>query len=124
MYFFGLVSIAFVLGAVAQWILPILVGKGFQDAASLIWIIALGQAFGGMYFLISNIIFYRNKTFTLSAITVSCGLINAGLSFVLLKLVGLKGAAQAYAIAQFLLFVAAFILAQRLRPLPWRKAFS
>ncbi|SOE17822.1 O-antigen/teichoic acid export membrane protein [Hoeflea halophila] len=123
LYFLGLVAIALAAGAAAPWVLPVLVGPAFAEAASLIWLIALGQAFGGMYFFVSNIIFYRNKTLSLSAVTISCGLFNAGLSFVLIQVVGLKGAAQAYLVAQIFLFVSAFILSQRLRPLPWRAAF-
>jgi len=123
LYFLGLIGIALAAGAAAPWVLPLLVGSAFAESASLIWLIALGQAFGGMYFFVSNIIFYRNKTFSLSVITISCGLFNAGLSFVLLQAVGLKGAAQAYLVAQILLFISAFILSQRLRPLPWRAAF-
>lgn len=123
LYFLGLIGIALAAGAAAPWVLPLLVGPAFAESASLIWLIALGQAFGGMYFFVSNIIFYRNKTFSLSVITISCGLFNAGLSFVLLQAVGLKGAAQAYLVAQILLFISAFILSQRLRPLPWRAAF-
>jgi O-antigen/teichoic acid export membrane protein len=124
LYFLGLFGLALAMGAAAPWVLPVLVGPAFAEAASLIWLIALGQAFGGMYFFVSNIIFYRNKTFSLSAITISCGLVNAGLSFVLLQLVGLMGAAQAYLVAQILLLVCAFILSQHLRPLPWRAALT
>lgn len=124
LYFTGLIILALAMGMAAPWILPILVGPAFAESASLIWIIALGQAFGGMYFFVSNIIFYKNKTFSLSMITISCGLINAGLSFVLLQTVGLKGAAQAYLFAQIVMFMSAFVLSQRLRPLPWIAAFS
>jgi len=123
LYFAGLIILALGLGLAAPWVLPILVGPAFADAASLIWLIALGQAFGGMYFFVSNIVFYRNRTFSLSTITISCGLFNAGLSFVLLQVVGLEGAAQAYLIAQVLMFISAFALSQRLRPLPWAAAF-
>jgi len=123
LYFLGLIVLALAVGAAAPWVLPVLVGPAFADSASLIWLIALGQAFGGMYYFVSNIIFYRNKTLSLSAITISCGLINAGLSFVLLQVVGLKGAAQAYLVAQIFLFISAFILSQRLRPLPWGAPF-
>lgn len=119
MYFLGLVGIALAAGALAPWVLPLLVGPAFKESASLILLIALGQAFGGMYFFVSNIIFYRGKTLSLSIITISCGLINAGLSFMLLQSQGIQGAAQAYMVAQFLMFISAFLLSQRLRPLPW-----
>nr|CAD6596188.1 polysaccharide biosynthesis protein CpsL [Rhizobium sp. TCK] len=124
LYFVALIAIALSVGGAAPWILPALVGPAFAESTSLIWLIALGQAFGGMYFFISNIIFYRSKTLALSAITISCGLVNAGLSFVLLPMVGLVGAALAYLVAQFLVFSSAFILSQRLRPLPWGAALT
>lgn len=123
MYFLGLLGTATIVGALAPLVLPLLVGSAFAEAASVIWLIAIGHAFGGMYFFVSNIVFYRNKTFHLSAVTISCGLVNAALSFLLLPTQGLQGVAQAFMIAQFLLFMSTFVISQRLRPLPWIAAF-
>ncbi|PCI02493.1 MAG: hypothetical protein COB78_13330 [Hyphomicrobiales bacterium] len=121
-YFIGLLVFALTVGLAARWFLPMLVGPAFVDAAGLIWLIALGQAFGGMYLLVSNVVFYKNKTLSLSLVTISCGIFNVGLSYLLLNVVGLVGAAQAYVIAQILMFGAVFVLSQRLRPLPWMTA--
>lgn len=124
LYFAGLLVLAILVGGLAPWVLPLIVGPNFVGASDYIWMIALGQAFGGMYFFVSNVIFYKSRTLILSAITISCGLLNAALSYILLHSVGLIGAATAYAVAQLAMFISAFVFSQRLRPLPWALALS
>lgn len=122
--FVGLATVAAVVGLTAPWYLPFLVGEAFQPAAPLIIWIAMGQAFGGMYLVSANVIFYKQKTAYLAMITISCGLLNALISFILLQVEGLKGAGHAYFLAQLLMFVATFTLAHRLHPLPWLSVLS
>ena len=123
--YFALLAIgAAAVGIGAIWILPLIVGPAFVSAAKLIWIIAIAQAFAGMYLIVANTIFYREKTAFLSIITISCGVFGVGLSYVLLHLYGVVGAAIAQAAAQMAMFSAAFIFAHRLRPLPWLAAFK
>lgn len=122
--FVGLASVAALVGLTAPWYLPFLVDEAFQKSAPLIIWIAMGQAFGGMYLVSANVIFYKQKTGYLAMITISSGLLNALLSFFLLQIEGLKGAAHAYFVAQLLMFAATFILAHKLHPLPWVSAWS
>lgn len=120
--FAGLVTVAALVGLTAPWYLPFLVDEAFQKSAPLIFWIAMGQAFGGMYLVSANVIFYKQKTGYLAMITISSGLLNALLSFFLLQIEGLKGAAHAYFVAQLVMFAATFILAHKLHPLPWASA--
>ena len=118
-YFTFILFVAFFLGGTAPYFLSFLVGNAFQGAAPLIMTIAIGQAFGGMYLVVANVIFYKNKTLQLAAITISCGMLNALLSYFLLPVEGIQGAAHAYLAAQLVMFVATFALSQKLYPLPW-----
>jgi O-antigen/teichoic acid export membrane protein len=106
-------------GRVAPFLTAAIAGPEFQAAAPLIGFIALGYCFGGMYLLVVNYVFFANKTAWLAGITLGIGLVNAGLSYVLLSANGLVGAAQAFALSQFLLFVATWALAQKVHPMPW-----
>lgn len=118
-YITFILFVAFFLGGTAPYFLSFLVGNAFQGAAPLIMTIAIGQAFGGMYLVVANVIFYKNKTLQLAAITISCGMLNALLSYFLLPVEGIQGAAHAYLAAQLVMFVATFALSQKLYPLPW-----
>ncbi len=121
-YFVALVLLALVVGVLAPLMLPLLVGQAFRGASSFVMLIALGQAFGGMYLAVSNLVFYRGKTAYLAAITISCGILNVALAYLLLRVEGLVGVAQAYAAAQLLMFLSVFVLSHRLHPLPWLDA--
>lgn len=122
-YFLFLILVAVAIGLSAPWFLSFLVGKAFQDAGPLVLLIAIGQALGGMYLVVANVIFYKNKTAHLAAITISCGVLNAVLAYFLLQEQGLQGVAQAYVLSQLSLFIATLILSQSLYPLPWISAF-
>lgn len=121
-YFVGLLLLSLFVGLLAPWFLGFLVGAAFRSAAPLVLFLSLGQAFAGMYLIVANVVFYRQKTFHLAAITISCGGLNAALSYVLLQVVGLEGAAYAYLLAQVAMFLATFAVSQRLYPLPWLSA--
>lgn len=81
--------------------------------------IALGFAFNGMYRVIAGYVYFFEKTVALSAITGLCAVLNLGLNAVFVPRVGAIGAAQATAAAFLLGFVLTWLLAQRVRPMPW-----
>ena len=123
-YLYSLVLIcgALLVGWGAPMLTMLIAGPQFQAAASLIGTIAIGYAFGGMYLLVVNYIFYAGKTGRLAAITLCIGLFNAGLSYLLLSSNGLVGAAQSFALSQAFLFLATWWLANQVHPMPWLKA--
>lgn len=122
LYFVVVVLVAIVLGLSAPAILGLLVGEKFRAAAPIVFYVALGFAFGGMYYMVTNYVFFARRTARLALVTISCGLLNVGLSYWLLQRRGLVGAAQAYMLAQAALFLATWWLAQRSRPMPWGRA--
>lgn len=124
LFFTFLILMAVTVGLVAPWLVSILVGKAFHNAAPLVMLLALGQAFGCMYVTVANVIFYKQKIAYLAAITLSCGLLNVLLSYLLLPVEGLIGAAQAYLIVQITLFLASLTLAQIIYPLPWIRSLK
>ena len=104
---------------IASFLLPLLVGEEFQAASSLIIYMCLGFSVTGLYYLVTNYIFYTGKTKYLAAITFMCGLLNIPLTYYLVDLHGINGAAIAFLIIQFLFFVLTWILAAKVFPMPW-----
>ena len=79
----------------------------------------MGQAFMGMYLVMTGYIFYSKRTGLLSLTTITSGLINVALLVVLVRLLGLKGAAIAFSISMGIRFLLTWWVAQRRHPMPW-----
>ena len=112
----GVAALAFVIGPP---LLILIAGKNYSAAADVIGWLALGQAFHGMYLMVTNYIFYSKRTGLLSFSTITSGLINVGLLMILISFMGLKGAAIAFAISMAIKFVLTWYVAQLRHPMPW-----
>jgi O-antigen/teichoic acid export membrane protein len=114
--------IATLIGSFAPDILGIVAGEKFRAASGTLIFIATGYAFNGMYYMVTNYIFYEKKTAYLSGLTLGCGCFNALISYFLIARLGVLGAAIGFMCAQALLFVGTWIIAHRVHPMPWGKA--
>jgi O-antigen/teichoic acid export membrane protein len=118
-YFLGALAIAglaFVLGPPA---VALLAGKQFAQAGQLVGWLALGQAFAGMYLMVTNYIFFSRKTGLLSLATISSGALNIVLLLVLVRSHGVLGASWAFAISMAVRFLLTWVVSQRQHPMPW-----
>lgn len=121
-YFFfaivaGLGGLSFIVG---PWVVTWIAGPEYQRAATVIGWLCLGQAFGGMYLMVTNYIFYAKRTGALSAVTISTGLLNIALLVYLIKHMGIVGVAMAFAISMCIRFFATWWLASRVSAVSWR----
>ena len=112
----GVAALAFIIG---PSMLILVAGEKYSAAADVIGWLALGQAFHGMYLMVTNYIFYSKRTGLLSFSTITSGLINVGLLVVLISSMGLKGAAIAFAISMAIKFLLTWYVAQLRHPMPW-----
>jgi Na+-driven multidrug efflux pump len=72
-----------------------------------------------MYYMVTNYIFFADRTRWLAAVTITVALINVPLTYVLIKLNGGTGAAQAMAGSLALSFLLTWAVSQRVYPMPW-----
>lgn len=112
--FLGILS--FLIG---PWVISWVAGEEYQRASSVIGWLCLGQAFSGMYLMVTNYIFYARKTGRLSVATISCGILNILLMYFLIKWLGITGAAIAYSFSMLLRFLITWFIASRVIELPW-----
>lgn len=117
-YFAAIALVALVFSALAPHLL-MLVGEQFRSSRDVVVYIAIGGAFSGMYLMVVNYIFFVGRNELLSAVSLAVGVLNLGLSYVLVQRSGAVGAAQAYMVSQFVMFVATWILAAKCHPMPW-----
>lgn len=114
-----MMAVGVLAGVAAYYLLPLLVGDAFGAAASFMPVIAFGQAVGGMYLMMSNFVFYASATARLAVVTLSAGILNLGLSYILIQSIGVHGAPYAFLAAQVTLFIGTSLLAIRVTDLPW-----
>jgi len=123
LYCISLIGLALFLGFIAPTLLIFLVGKSFYGASQYVKWIAMGFAFEGIYLIVGNYIFYVKKTYLLSLVTISCGLLNIGLNYFLIKLNGALGAAQATFLTYVIFCLGTWFLSNRVYKMPWRLGF-
>lgn len=109
-------GIAFVVGPL---VIRLIGGDRYATAGAVIGWLALTQAFGGMYLLVTNYIFYSKRTGLLALITISSGLLNVALLLLLISRWGILGAAMASVLAMGVRFLFTWYVAQQRHPMPW-----
>jgi O-antigen/teichoic acid export membrane protein len=121
-YFVAVTFLALLVGFAAPWLMSVLVGEAFRESADVVLYIALGFAFGGMYYMVTGFVFFASKTGQLALLTFASGIFNIAVTWLLIRANGLSGAAQGFMLSQAALFLGTWWLAQRVRPMPWRQA--
>ena len=119
LYFIVIVFLALAGSVCAPQLLGIMVGPKYQSASPIIGYIMLGNAFTGMYYMVTNYIFFARRTELLSVLTISVGVITTLFNWQLIQINGITGAAQAFMIGQALLFLGAWGLSQICYRMPW-----
>jgi O-antigen/teichoic acid export membrane protein len=123
-YYVILLGGALLVAAFAVPLLRLLAGERYADAAPAVVWVALGYAVGGMYFMVTNYVFYVGRTGTLAIVTFVAGVVNVLLAIWLVRINGIAGAAQAALVGKVVLFAGTWWLSQRCRPMPWVRALQ
>jgi O-antigen/teichoic acid export membrane protein len=118
-YFVAILGLALFLSLLAPWFLNLFVGDKFEGSSKYVLWIALGYGFNGMYKMVTNYIFYIQKTSILAWMTFITAVLNVGLNYILISLNGAIGAAQATATAFLLSFVFTWIISAKVYEMPW-----
>jgi O-antigen/teichoic acid export membrane protein len=95
------------------------INEKFIDAMSYVFWIALGYSVLGMYKVVTNYIFYKKRVKLLSMMTFLSLLINLILNYFLIQKYGAIGVAYGTSITVAIFFIIAFILANKVHPMPW-----
>ena len=113
------------LAILFMWILPIafdfILPPSYAPAKSILPYFVLGNAFLGMYYAVTNLVFFSSQTYRISKITLIVALLSAPLTYLLIRQYGIQGAGLSYAISQFALFLLVWREGAKLFDLPWRE---
>lgn len=118
-YNVALLLAALSMALVAPWLFSFFIGKNFSGGSDYVVWIALGYAFNGMYMMVTNYIFFARKTYLLAWISFGTALLNLPLCYVLIRMNGAVGAAQATMTANLFSFLLTWYLSARVHRMPW-----
>ncbi len=118
--YFGLITLGGTMYSLTVTsFLDVIVGKRFSDARVVIFWLVLGQVGQGLYYMVTNYIFYARKTHYLAVLTFLTGIFNFVVSYLLIKVVGYQGAAMGTALAHILEFFLTWWLSNKVYKMPW-----
>ncbi|MGY2221498.1 lipopolysaccharide biosynthesis protein [Pseudomonas gingeri] len=118
--FAGFLALAVGYVSVLPYLYPFIVGEQYSTSLPVAQLIGFGNAFMGMYYVVAGFLFFFERTVPLAKLTLTVGLLSVALTYSLVTWVGVIGAAWAYVLVQFMFFLGAWYLAQKVFPLPWR----
>lgn len=119
LYFIGITIISFIFGVFAPYLIKLFLGKNYQSASGYILWLSLSFGALGMYYMVVNYIFYIKKTYILAWISLICGGLNVGITYFMIKISGLVGAAQAQAISFLIYFILTWLISIKVYKMPW-----
>jgi len=117
-YFLLILVLVAILWLVSPLIYTI-IGPSFYDGIAIVFWIALGFAFNGMYKMVSVYFFYKEKTGVLGALTFITAILNIILNFFFIPKYGFEGAAYATMLSMFIQFLATWVISSRIIKMPW-----
>lgn len=117
--FFAIISFIF-----GPFFIVLIAGEKYTLAGNIIGLVCLGQAFGGMYLMVSNYLFYMKKTILLSSITLFSGMLHIILLCFSLEHYGIIAAGVSYAFSKCIQFILTWIISNRVYAMPWFQVFS
>ena len=120
---YGYFALLLIVALFFYFITPIIykyfIGDAFDSGATVVLWVLLGYAFQGMYKMAVNYLFYLKKTKLIAYCTLFTLVLNLILNYILIKMNGITGAAQATLISFVVLFLVVFVMAKRSYKMPW-----
>lgn len=118
-YIVGITALAIFLSLIAPWFMSFFVGTEFSGSVQFVFWIAIGYSFKGMYYMVTNYIFFVEKTHLLSWMTFVAAGLNIVLNYFFIRSFGAIGAAQATTITYLIQFLLTWYLASKVYTMPW-----
>jgi O-antigen/teichoic acid export membrane protein len=120
---YGVVAGFFVFFVVFNLLVPVafrwFIDPKFHEAIVYVPWLTIGYFFTSVYMTFIDYIFFVKKTYLLSMVTTLNMSLNLGLNYLLIREFGTIGAAYSFAITMFVVMIVAFLLSNKVHPMPW-----
>ncbi len=124
LYILALLVFAVGFGFLARWLLPAMVDRRFAAAARFTLLICIAFWLSGAWKLFGCYLIAEGKTRLYGLITFTVAVFHIGLTFYLLKSLGVIGAAWATMFTYGVATIVTFAAALWVHPMPWTSAFA
>ncbi len=114
---------ALLLALGASSLVGLIAGERYVAAIPVMRWLAPAAAFSGMYYFVTNHLFYHGKTGVLSTITVGTAVLQVSLLLVCVPRWGIAGAGFSALAAAAVYWLATWFAAHKVSPMPWIGAF-
>lgn len=120
-YLTVIVLIALGLSLFSREIITLLSTSSYYEAYEIVPIIALGYIFIGIYMMLTNQIFYKEKTHYFLFITPVSALVSVLLNFIMIPKWGMYGAATATMLSFVVFSIITYYFSMKVFPIPYDK---
>jgi len=114
-----IISLSIIMAVIGYNFIDLIFGKEYLDTRIFIYPLVFSSLFKGLYKIHINYIFFKEKMFTITKITLFTGILNLILSIFFINYFGLLGAAYSLLITSLIQYLLAFYVGNKLIPLPW-----
>ena len=114
---------ALLLALGASWLVGLIACERYVAAIPDMRWLAPAATFSGVYYFVTNQLFYHGKTGVLSTITVGIGVLQVSLLLVCVLRWGIAGAGFSALAAAAVYWVATWFAAHKVSPMPWIGSF-
>ena len=121
--FLGIIFAIFFGNFIINLLFSYFIDNKFLESKQYILILLFAFGFNGMYLMVTNYLFFIEKTSLLAKSTFLISLLNIPLCFFFTKWYGLSGATYATAISYCLLFFITWFFSARYFKMPWTKPY-
>ncbi len=121
-YFAGLLLLAIIVTIVARIVLPLAVGPEFEGVEDFVLLVSLAYAANGMKKVCLGFILYSKRTEVIALLSSGIAILSIILNYYLISTKGAIGAAQAMLATLGIAWLATWLTAGRLSPMPWLSA--
>lgn len=118
----ALLLAALLWATAAPWMIGIVAGDRYLAAIPAMRWLAPAAAFSGMYYFVTNYLFYHGRTGVLSAITLGTAALQVALLLICVPRWGIDGAGFSALVAAAVYWMATWLAAQKISPMPWLSA--
>lgn len=115
----GFVLFFMAFNLAVPWLYEWFIDPKFHDSIGYVRWMSLGYFFTAVYLTYVDYIFYVKKTYLLSVLTTINMSLNLALNYMMVKSFGAAGASMAFAATMFVVMCLAFVLSNRVYPMPW-----
>ena len=124
LYIVGSILMYGVFLLVMPFVFEVMVDEKFHEGYKIIPIVALGLTFEALRKLFIGYHYNLGKNNRIAVITISAGIINAGLNYLLIPTYGIMGAAYATLLAYIVVFIFTIIDLNLIENINWRLKYD